>query len=74
MLKLRAVRITVCKKSLYNHHILSQAAACDGNYYQILLEGDNNNRLQEFSQIKPLGHSVRTATTNFILINMIYVI
>ena len=45
-----------------------------GTYYEILLEGDNTNPLQEVSQFKPLGHSVRKATTNFNLTNMKYLI
>ena len=42
---------------------VSQAAACDGNYYQILVEGDKSNPHPEFSQFELYGSSVHAATT-----------
>ena len=53
---------------------VSHAAACDGNYYQILMQGDNTNPSPGVLFYKPIGHSVRTAKTNCYLINLKYVI
>ena len=46
---------------------VSQAAACDGNYYQILIEGDNTNPLPGVLPIQILkGLIVHYASTKLV--------